>query len=352
MHGVAGKGIYGRALVRDGQALGNLVAAEAGESRLVVGIEAGVITAAASTATGKVTATVATTATTLATATATTGTIATSTIATATAAVTASAAAATTGSTSRRALGLNPGLVNIQDVLSLALTLALGLATGSSNEVLAIVLVESLGIGPLLVGLAALIGLADLEATKTELLLGLLGKVLLVRNALGLRLGRSLGALSILSGSLLELPLRDLLAGLLILLLSIAFVGAPRLSSLLVGTAGRLALRVPVVTVTRATAPRTTTVASTTAATGTTAGSLVDRAALIGTGAGVTVTESSLVAARATASTTGITSVGGFGRGLGLDTALGGAHGGLVDSLHGSRRRLLLVIAEEGEKVL
>lgn len=212
---------------------------KAGESRLVVGVEAGVVTATAgTTATGEVTATVATTATTLTTATAT---ATTGTVATATGAVATSTAAATAGSTGgRRALRLNPGLVDIQDVLSLALTLTLGLAAGSSNEVLAVDLVESLGVGPLLVGLAALVGLADLEAlTKTELLLGLLGKVLVVRDALGLGLGRSLRSLGVLGGGLLELLLGDLLAGLLIILLGLALVGAPRLSSLLIGTAAR-----------------------------------------------------------------------------------------------------------------
>lgn len=209
--------------------------AEAGESRLVVGIEAGVVTTAASTTAGEVTAAVATTATALtattvaATGTIATGTIATSTITTATTAITAGTTAATAGSTGGgRALVLNPSLVDVEHILGLALTFTLGLTAGRSNEVLGVLLVESLGVGPLLVSLAALVGLADLKGIgKRSLLLELLSEVVGVRDSLGLGLGGSLGTLGVLDSSFLEFLLGDLLAGLLVLGLGITLVGAP-----------------------------------------------------------------------------------------------------------------------------
>jgi hypothetical protein len=128
-------------------------------------------------------------------------------------------------------------VVDVNDSLLLTLTLTLDLAAGASNEVLVVILDKLLGVGPLLVSLAALVGLADLEVvTQGKLLLSLLGKVVGVGDVLVLRLG-GLCSLSILGNSLLQLALGNLLAGLLVLLLGLTLGGTPGLGSLLLGTA-------------------------------------------------------------------------------------------------------------------
>lgn len=134
--------------------------------------------------------------------------------------------------------GLDVALVDVEDLLFLALTLTLGLGGGGGDEV-GLLLDESLGAGPLLVSLAALVGLADVGTTaESQLLLGQLGEVLGVRDALVLLLG-DLGVLGILSGSLLQLSLSNGLASLLVLGLGLAFLGTPASGSLLLRATGR-----------------------------------------------------------------------------------------------------------------
>lgn len=198
--------------------------AQARERRLVAGVEAGVGVAA----TGR--------AGTIATATASTSAIATAAGTVTTAAATGATTAAA-GTTTNLA-GLDVALVDIDDLLLLALTLALGLASTAGNEII-LILDESLGTGPLLVDLAALVGLADLQVTaKSQLLLGQLSEVLGVRDALVLSLSGSGGVLGVLGVGLLQLRLSNSLASLLVLLLGLALLGAPALGSLLLGTAG------------------------------------------------------------------------------------------------------------------
>jgi hypothetical protein len=151
---------------------------------------------------------------------------------------TAAAASETSaGAAATRLGGLDEALVDVDDLLLLALTLTLGLATGAGNEVLFFILGDCLGVGPLLVLLAALVGLAGLGDTgaELELLLGLLGKVVGVGDAVVLRL--SLGLLGGSWGSLalLLVSLGNGIAGLLILQLGIALVGAPAVAGLLLG---------------------------------------------------------------------------------------------------------------------
>jgi hypothetical protein len=194
----------------------NRLSAEAGESVLIAGVDSRGVTAA--TTGGTATATALTASTTLTTA--------------------ATGAAASTTGTATGTVLLNEGVVDVDDSLLLALTLALGLAGAGSDEVLSLVLDELLGSGPLLVGLGALVGLADVEsAAKSSLLLSLLGEVVLVGDILVLRLGGVLDTLTVLGNGLLQLGLGDLLASLLVLLLSSTLLGAPRLGSLLLGTA-------------------------------------------------------------------------------------------------------------------
>lgn len=196
----------------------NRLSAQAGESVLVARVDGSVLAAATA---GGATATALTASTTLATA--TTGTT--------------TATAGTTGTATGTVL-LNEGVVNVDDSLLLALTLALGLAGAGGNEVLALILDESLGGGPLLVGLGTLVGLADLEVVaKSKLLLSLLGEVVLVGDVLVLGLGGLVNTLTVLGNGLLQLALSHLLTGDLILLLGSTLLGTPRLSSLLVGAA-------------------------------------------------------------------------------------------------------------------
>jgi hypothetical protein len=67
----------------------------------------------------------------------------------------------------------------------LALTLALGLSTRASDEGFLLLLGKGFGVGPLLVLLAAFVWLAGFwdSGAKVELLLGLLGEVISVRDA-------------------------------------------------------------------------------------------------------------------------------------------------------------------------
>ena len=203
------------------------LSAEAGEGRLVVRVDGG---------TGSTVLTATTVATTELATGSTTATAAGGTIAAGTTTRAATAATATSS-----ALGLNVALVDLNDLLDLALTLALGLATGTGDEVLSLILDEGLGGSPLLVLLGTLVGLADAQgllSLKGELLLSELGEVLRVRDVLvlGLLLLGLLGGLTLGNGLLL-LGLSDLLASLLILKLSLALGGTPRLGSLLLGAA-------------------------------------------------------------------------------------------------------------------
>lgn len=205
------------------QGLGCL-STKAGEGALVAGVQGGVLAGAATTLSTTTSAALTASATlTTASARATTATTAT---------VTSVASVTTTGT-----VLLLEAVVDVDNGLLLALTLALGLATATGEEILSILLEEWLGGGPLLVGLAALVGLADLKLAKSKLLLSLLGEVVLVGDVLVLRLARGLETFGILSDSLLQFGLGDLLAGLLILLLGLTLLGTPRLGSLLLGTA-------------------------------------------------------------------------------------------------------------------
>lgn len=199
--------------------------AEAGEGRLIVGVDgSSLVLRAGSTATGS-----AATGTTAGTATAT-GTIAAGTT-----------TGTATGTTTSGTLRLDVALLDLEDLLDLALTLALLLAGGAGDELLSLLLLDGLGVGPLLVLNDTLVGLADLESglgLESGLLLGELGEVLGVGDVLLLLLlGGSLNGGLALSGGLLLLRLGDLLTSLLILQLSLALGGAPGLGSLLLGTA-------------------------------------------------------------------------------------------------------------------
>lgn len=214
------------------QRCADLLAAEARERGLVAGVDGCAALLGTGSATGAATELAAGGA--IATAT-TTATATGSTIATGT------ATTAATGTAAGGALGLDVAVLDLNELLDLALTLALGLATASSKVILTLFLDEGLGAGPLLVVLHSLVGLAEGKsglALERELLLGQLGEVLVEGDVLVLFLlflpdidGSSLTL------SLLLLGLGNLLAGLLVLKLSIAFGGAPSLSSLLLSTA-------------------------------------------------------------------------------------------------------------------
>lgn len=170
-----------------------LFAAEAGEGGLILGVDGSGTTASAAevvASTAAITATLTTASTTSA----------------------ASAAAAST-----RALRFNVARVEVERLLDLALTLTLLLAVAARNELLVLVLLESLGIGPFLVELATLVGPTDLEATlEGEFLLGLLGEVVDVRDALVLGFSWLLAG-AILSEGFLPLGSSNSLASLLVL---------------------------------------------------------------------------------------------------------------------------------------
>lgn len=205
----------------------HLFAAKAGEGRLVVGVDrssAAVTTTAGGTTTGSTTAG---TAPSTGLTTAATGRLATAS---------ATTTATTTAATATLLGSLNEAVLKLDDLLLLALTLALGLATGAGEVILGL-LDEFLGLVPLLVESRALVGLADLQGigSKSGLLLGLLDKVVGVRDGLILLLGLSSrgGGVSL---SILGISLGDGLGGLLVLELGLTLVATPSLSSSLVGT--------------------------------------------------------------------------------------------------------------------
>lgn len=313
-----------------------LFATEAGEGALVAGVDrgAGVLATATGTTTG--TAELTTTGGTTATA--------ASTIATGT-------TAGTTATATGGALRLDVAVLEFNELLDLALTLALGLAASTDNVVLALILDEGLGAGPLLVLLDSLVGLAEGEGglvLKSELLLGLLGEVLVEGHVLLLLL-LLLGVL-IGSGILLLLSLGDRLTGLLVLKLSLAFGGTPSLSSSLLGV-GYASLAVAVILGASAPASATTT-ATVPAARAT--GSLIGGLASVAVAAGIAITERSLVTACvSSAASAGRLSTSLDGRNA-ISVALGGVGRCLLDSLHrgGGTIITLDIVAEEIEEVL
>jgi hypothetical protein len=138
---------------------------------------------------------------------------------------------------------LNEAVLDLDELLLLALTLALGLTAGAGEEdLLLLTLDKFLRGGPLLVGLGSLVGLAHLQGVlllQSKLLLGLLSEVVGVRDGLILRLCLDLvggSSSSTLSSGILLVGLGNRLGGLLILQLGLAFGGAPGESSLLVRT--------------------------------------------------------------------------------------------------------------------
>ncbi len=202
--------------------------AEAGEGRLVLGVDVS-SRASRATATGTTTGTTLAAATTATTAVTTVATIAT--VAAVTTTVTTVTTTATAGTTAGAATGtvrLDEARVKVNSLLDLALTLTLLLAA-ATGDVLLLLVLESLGASPLLVELAALVGLTDLVTAKSELLLGLLGEVVAVRDTLVL----GLSGLGISIGSSVLVALGNSLTGLLVLELGVTLVGAPGLSSLL-----------------------------------------------------------------------------------------------------------------------
>lgn len=126
----------------------------------------------------------------------------------------------------------------------LAFALTLGFAAGASNEGLFFLLGDSLGVGPLLVFLGAFVGLAAFRSGERKLL-GFLGKVLCIRDAVVLWLGLSVrelvaigvdwGISTIASQSILLFSFGDSFTSLLISELGATFVGTPSMTSLLLG---------------------------------------------------------------------------------------------------------------------
>lgn len=206
--------------------LERLLAAQAGESTGVVGVDGG---RAATSTTGAATGEAVTTArgtSTGSTAGSTTATVATlSSTTTVTTTASAAATATLTGAVGRRLL---PLVVSDEDVLLLALALALLLASRTGDEVLIVVLDEGLGASPLLLllGVDTLVGLAGRCAgVQGSPLLGLLGEVGLKSDLLRLRLlGLGLGILSL---GILLLGLSNGLTGLLVVELGSSLGGAP-----------------------------------------------------------------------------------------------------------------------------
>lgn len=210
-----------------------LVTTEAGEGRGILGVD-GLDVLASTTSTAEVT-----TRTTLATA-------------LAAAAATATTTAATTSATG--ALRLDEARVEVNGLLGLLLTLAPVLAR-AGGEVVRLLLLEGLGLSPLLVGLGALVGSTGLEAgVKLKLLLGLLNEVVGVGDGLVLGLG-VLFASGVLGESLLLLGLGNGLAGLLVLQLGLTLGGAPGSGGLLVGTARLVSTVARIMSVVRLTYP-------------------------------------------------------------------------------------------------
>jgi hypothetical protein len=135
---------------------------------------------------------------------------------------------------------LDEALIDVKNLLLLALTLALGLAARSSDEVLFLFLGNCLGVGPLLVLLAAFVGLAGFWDTraKSGLLLLKLLQIFSVRLAVVLWLsfsGCPIGgsSIAITSQCLLLVGLGESFTGFLILEFSFTFGGTPSVSGLL-----------------------------------------------------------------------------------------------------------------------
>lgn len=317
-----------------------LFAAEAGESTLILGVDGGdgatSGVALASAATGSAT-TAATTITTTITTTTTTATI---TTATATSLRARSVPGAPRGGFQ------DTGVESSELVVGLLSTLALLLGNAGREVVLLLVLGD--GLAPVLIRLGALVSLANVELTKRELLLGLLGEVVGVGDAvvLGLRRGQWGGILRL---SLLLLLLGDVLAGIFIGLLGTALVGAPTVSRLLVrSTMGRGSGDL-IIAVVEATATATSATRAATSTTGTT-GLLLGAAGVVTTTASVAITESTIVASK---TTTAVTAVANRLSGsLGLGTTGTGARLVSLNGLDGAAVFRLGIVPEELEHVL
>lgn len=205
----------------------SLFAAKAGEGRLVLGVDGGVGLLAATTTISALAAAEVTATATLATA-----------VTTATATTAATAAALAAESAALGALRLDVAHIDVDGLLGLLGALTLGLAAGGGH-VIALIADDLLSGAPLLGG--ALVGLADLRgAVESGLLLGELSEVVVVGDVLVLRLLDLL--LGILSGGILLLSLGDGITGLLVLQLSVALSGTPRLGSLLLRAAENCSL--------------------------------------------------------------------------------------------------------------
>lgn len=212
------------------------LSAEAGERTLVTGVDRGVL-AAGRTTTTEVATEITTELTSAATATALTASATlTATIAASTATgSTATSATTSTATSATGSLRFDETVINLDELLGLALALTLGLDASSSDEVVLIVLAQGLGAGPLLVGLAAFVRLANLEVVaKSELLLSLLSEVFGIGDMLVLGLGGSSNIFGILSSGFLQLGLSNFLPDLLVLGLGTTFGSTPGLGGLLV----------------------------------------------------------------------------------------------------------------------
>ena len=148
------------------------------------------------------------------------------------AATTARAAAA-----SGALLGFVVAIVDVDQLLGLALALALGLAGRGTDELVLFLDKRSSGV-PLLVLLDALVGPAGLElGLERRLFLGLLDEILVVRDLLLFGFDRLLLGLAalggVLDGRFVFVLLGDFLTGSLVLQLGIALASAPTVGSLL-----------------------------------------------------------------------------------------------------------------------
>lgn len=162
---------------------------------------------------------------------------------------TASATASeSTTSTALRALGgLDEALVDLDNGLLLALTLALGLSSGSADKVLLVLLGESFGVGPLLVDLGSLVGLAGLGNGAEQSSAGLLLLLEVVGVGLAVVLGLDFGgsnSVTVSRQGFLGLGAGNGITSLLISELSASLVGTPAMGSLLLGFAADMLARV------------------------------------------------------------------------------------------------------------
>lgn len=233
--------------------------------------------------------------------------------------------------------GLDEALVDLNDLLLLALTGALGLATGTGNKLLLLLLLKSLSSSPLLVLLGTLVGLAGGGSLELQLGLSLLDKVVSVRDVVvGLLLLESASvsvdwsALTILLDGDLLVGVGISLTGLLGVELGLTIVSTPSLSSLLGGVTSDV-LGVAVVAWGWAGASTTSglwaTATSVEGVWGT--GAILSWAGAVGVASG-TGAESSLVATWSTA----WSSVGWSSWSLAWGAALVSASWGLIDDLH------------------